>query len=311
MIDKSREVVVIGATGLIGRHLVNTLIENGYKPVALSRNPIKAKELFGSKVAVQLWNGVDVNSLALAINGTKAIINLAGESIATRWTSKKKESILKSRVGTTNSIVSAIQQSTTPPNVFIQASAIGYYPHNISVPIDERGLPGEGFLSQVVMQWEQAAVKVEDKSRLVIIRTGVVLSAEGGFLNKIAIAVRLFVGGWFSPGSQMLSWIHIKDHVRAICFLLEYDNCRGIYNLVSPEPKTNRFFVKRVGKVLKRPVLLPIPSFILKLIFGEMANEVILSNQNIVPYRLILAGFKFEFSNVYNALSDLLKSDKN
>lgn len=310
MIDKSREVVIVGATGLLGRQLVNSLLESGYKPVVLSRNPIKAQELFGGKVDVQLWNGADVNSLMLLISGAKAIINLAGESIATRWTRKKKDSILKSRVVTTSAIVAAIKQCASPPDVFIQASAIGYYPHNSRLQVDEGGLPGSGFLSQVVMQWEQAAVNVEDRSRLVIIRTGVVLSATGGFLSKLVLPIRFFVGAWFGRGSQMLSWIHIKDHARAICFLLDHDNCRGVYNLVSPEPRTIKSFVKQLGAVLKRPVWLTIPAFVLTWVFGEMADEVILSNQNVIPQRLIQAGFEFEFNDVDNALEDLYKQNE-
>lgn len=307
MNDKSRYVYVVGATGLIGKQLIEVLLESDFIPVVLSRNPLKAIEIFGSKVEVELWNGEDVDALKLIINGSKAIINLAGESIASRWTSKRKDSILKSRVDTTNAVGAAINQSSAPPAVFIQASAIGYYPYNSSLPIDEDGSLGSGFLSQVVMQWEQTAVKVNERSRLVIIRTGVVLSSDGGFLSKIVTPVKIFVGGWFGNGNQMLSWIHIKDHVRAVCFLLNNDNCRGIYNLVSPKPETSKIFVKSVGAVLNRPVLLSIPAFILKFIFGVMAKEVILSNQNIIPKRLILAGFKFEFNSIDIALDDLLK----
>jgi len=310
VIDKSKTVVVVGATGLIGRHLVSALLERGYEPIVLSRNPSKAYELFGVKVGVERWDGADVDSLTLLISGASAIINLAGESISTRWTRKTKESILNSRVEVTNAIVAAIKKCVIPPAVFVQGSAIGYYHHKSRIPADEGGLTGNGFLSQVVMRWEQAANNVEDKSRLVVIRTGVVLSAEGGFLSKLVFPVKFFLGGWFGRGDQMVSWIHIKDHVRAICFLLECDNCSGIYNLVSPGSETIKFLVKRLGEILKRPVWFPIPSFALTWIFGEMANEVILSDQNIVPQRLTLAGFMFEFRSVDHAMKDLFNQIK-
>ncbi len=306
MIDRKKTIVLIGATGLIGRQILKALIDKGYIPLVLSRNLSKVKKTFTSDVNVEHWNSNDVDALKLLINGSAAIINLAGESIASRWTATKKDAILKSRVLTTNAIVLAIQQCTIPPKVFIQSSAIGFYSCNSFLPTDENGLQGAGFLSDVVKQWEQAAVKVERKSRLIIIRTGVVISAEGGFLRKIITPIKLFIGGWFGDGSQELSWIHIKDHVKAVCFLLENDNCSGVYNLVSPNPINIKLFVRRVGLILKRPVWLPIPAFVLKLIFGKMADEVILANQNIIPERLIQSGFKFEFDNAKTALEDLL-----
>ncbi len=306
MIEKSKSVYVIGATGLIGSKAVTFLVENGYRPVVLSRNIAKAKSILSDRVNALYWNGIDVDELVLLINGSRAIINLAGESIASRWTSKKKSAILRSRVDTTTAIVEAIRQCAEPPEVYIHGSAIGYYPFNSNLSFDEDGLRGDGFLSQVVSQWEQAAVRAENKTRLVIIRTGVVLSSSGGFLGKIAMSVKLFSGGWFGNGNQMLSWIHIKDHVSAIKFLLENSTCSGVFNLTSEEPITIRSFVKRLGAILNRPAWLPVPAFVLRLMFGKMADEVILSNQNIIPKRLIQNGFKFEFSCIDDALHDLL-----
>lgn len=306
----SKTVFVIGGTGLIGRSIVSDLLDSGYIPVVLSRNPSKAKKLFRSEVDLQFWDGSDADALTLLIAGARAIINLAGESIAVRWTKAKKASILRSRLITTNAIVTAIRQSFAPPEVFIQASAIGYYKHNSGLPIDEDGPLGDGFLSNVVMQWEQVAEKVESRSRLVIIRTGVVLSADGGFLSRIVFPVRFFIGGWFGEGTQKLSWIHIKDHVRATRFLLENDRCKGVYNLVSEEPTIMKTFVKRIGTVLSRPAWLPMPIFLLKLVFGEMVNEVILSNQHIVPKRLVLEEFRFDFNHIEAALDDLLNKRK-
>lgn len=310
MVSNQKKICVVGATGLIGRQLVNNLLYNGYNPVVLSRNPQKASDLFVRSVSIEFWDGKDENSLVQIIEGSKAIVNLAGESIASRWTNKKKKLILESRVKTTETIVNAVMKCNNPPEVFVQASAIGYYPHNSNVKYDENGPLGDGFLSQVVMKWEEASAEVENISRLVIVRTGVVLSSNGGFLEKIVLPIRLFVGGWFGRGDQMISWIHIEDHVRAIRFLIENSSCKGAYNLVALEPISYKLLVKKVGKVLKRPIWLPVPAFVLRLIFGKMANEVILSNQNIVPKGLELAGFKFEFNDIDIALKDLFGSGK-
>ena len=307
MIDNPKSVYVIGATGLIGSYALRYLIDCGYNPVVLSRNVDKARKFFGDTVDVQYWNGSDAKELMHLINGSRALINLAGESIASRWTVAKKDAIVKSRVNTTNAIVEAIKQCSAPPKVFIQGSATGYYPFNSNLSFDEDSVQGNGFLSQVVLQWEQAAVRVENKTRLVIIRTGVVLSNQGGFLKKMILPIKLLVGGWFGNGSNVLSWIHIKDHVRAMVFLLETEGCSGVYNLTTQEPVAIKFFLKRLGSVLHRPVWLPIPTFLLRMAFGQMAKEVILSNQNIIPKRLIQAGFKFEFSSIDGALIDLLK----
>lgn len=306
MSDCNKRIFIIGATGLIGRQVVTDLLENGLRPVVLSRNLSKAKKQFGDGVEIKSWNGEDVDALRFNIDRAKAIINLAGESIASRWTAKKKDSILKSRIITTNAVVLAIAKCDVPPEVYVQASAIGYYPHNQGLQFDEDGPLGSGFLSQVVMQWESAALKVENRSRLIIIRTGVVLSSEGGFLSKMALPIKLYIGGWFGSGDQYISWIHIKDHVRAISFLIKNSSSKGIYNLVSPEPVNVRTFVKRIGFIQKKPVWLPIPSFILKLVFGQMAGEVILSNQSIIPKRLMQAVFEFKFKNLDDALKDLL-----
>jgi uncharacterized protein len=310
MDNHRKKVCIVGATGLIGRQLVNTLLDSGYNPVVLSRNPSRVIGLFGGDVHVELWNDKDDSNLVNIIEGAYAVVNLAGESIATRWTSKKKKLILSSRVKTTETIVNAVMKCNNPPKVFVQASAIGYYPYNSNVKYDENGPLGDGFLSKVVMGWEQTSAKVEIISRLVIVRTGVVLSSNGGFLEKIVLPIRLFAGGWFGRGDQMISWIHIEDHVKAIRFLIENDSCNGVYNLVSPDPIQYKQLVKRIGAILNRPIWLPIPRFVLRLIFGDMAKEVILANQNIIPVKIEQAGFKFEYFDIDIVLKNLLRGEK-
>jgi uncharacterized protein len=303
----NKNVYIIGATGLIGKNLVETLRTSEYNPIVLTRNPSKAKHLFGNSIEIQLWDGENTDNLTSILDGAKAVVNLAGESIATRWTKTKRESIQKSRTVSTHAVVRAIHQCKVAPEVFIQASAIGYYPHNSKNQFNEEGKSGDGFLSQVVKEWEQVALMAESKTRLVLIRTGVVLSNEDGFMSKILIPVKFFIGGWFGKGDQILSWIHIKDHVKAMHFLIENESCTGAFNLVSPEPISYKLFMKKIGEILKRPVWFPIPSVILKLIFGQMATEVILSNQNIIPKGLLATGYKFEFGSIDGALNDLLQ----
>ncbi|NOU19744.1 MAG: TIGR01777 family protein [Bacteroidales bacterium] len=306
MNSNQQKIVIVGATGLIGQQLVRNLIHEGLIPVVLTRNLSKAKMLFDNDVQIQYWNRADISSLTAIINNSKAVVNLVGESVAMRWTKRKKELILKSRIDTTNAIVNAINDCSEPPEVFIQASAIGYYPYNSSNKIDEDGLAGDGFLSNVVMQWEQTAAKAESKSRLIIIRTGIVLSTNGVFLKEILRPIKLFIGGWLGNGKQLLSWIHIDDHVRAIQFLIDNTINKGVYNLVSPQPISYKLFVKKIGKIINRPIWMPIPTFILVLLFGRMANEVLLSNQNIVPSKLLSAGFKFKYSDIDFTLNNLI-----
>lgn len=306
MTDKSKTIVVIGATGLLGRKIVNTLQAKGYRPFIATRNPAKASKIFGDNVDFFSWNGYDIEVLTQNINACKGAINLAGESIAKRWTNKSKKQILDSRVNITKAIIDAINACVEPPEVLIQASAIGYYPSDSFAVMDEQGRIGGGFLAKVVKQWEDASLKVDSRMRRVIIRTGVVLSPEGGFLKNVLPSIKFFLGGWFGNGEQMISWIHIDDHANAVCFLLDNKRCYGAFNLVSPNPAKLRTLLSSIGRILRRPVWLPIPSFILRLMFGGMANEVLLSSQSVFPRKLIDAGFKFQYEEVDTALKDLL-----
>lgn len=306
MIDKSKTIVIIGATGLLGRKIVETLQVKGYKPLVATRNPAKASKIFGENVDSFSWNGSDVEVLKQNINACEGVVNLAGESIAKRWTEKSKKQILDSRVNITKAIVDAINSCEEPPEVLIQASAIGYYPNDSFAVMDEQGRMGGGFLARVVKQWEDASINVDNRVRRVIIRTGVVLSPDGGFLKNVLPSIKSFLGGWFGNGEQMISWIHIDDHANAVCFLLDNKMCIGTYNLVSPNPVKLKALLSSVGRILRRPVWLPIPTFILKLMFGEMAGELLLANQTVSPKKLIDSGFIFSFEDIDSALKDLL-----
>lgn len=307
MNNLGKKIVVIGATGLIGRSLIPFLVNSGYRVIALSRSIQKARAIFNDEIDVEYWNGLDSLALIPILNDAYAVINLAGESIAVRWTKKIKERLYNSRIDTTISIVDAINSCTNPPKVLIQASAIGYYSYNSDIQCYETSAKGGGFLSNLVSEWENAAKKVNSNCRLVLIRTGIVLSSNGGFLEKLINPTRFYLGGWFGDGLQKISWIHIDDYVNAVKFLIEEEKCTGPFNMVSPKPVTLKHFAKGVGNTLKRPVWLPIPKFVLRLFLGKMADEVIFSNQNVIPQKLLSMGYVYNHHELKEALDDLLK----
>jgi len=300
-------IVVIGATGLIGRSLIPCLVDSGYNVVALSRSVQKARDIFSNEIDVKYWNGSDSLPITPIFNDAFAIINLAGESIAVRWTKRNKERIYRSRIDTTKSIVEAINKCSNPPKVLIQASAIGYYPYNSEIQHDEASVRGDGFLSNLVSEWESVAKAVNSNCRLVLIRTGIVLSSNGGFLEKLINPTKYYLGGWFGDGLQKISWIHINDYLNAVKLLIEEENCLGPFNLVSPTPVTFKQFAVGVGNALKRPVWLPIPKFVLKFFLGKMADEVIFSNQNVIPRRLLEMGFVYIHHDIKDTLKDLIR----
>lgn len=307
MNESLKTIVVIGGTGLIGRHLVFLLKDSNYNIKVLARDLLRAKQLFGNDIDIAYWDGKDSKVLVSHLNEAFAVVNLSGSTIAVRWTNKAKEKIYQSRIGTTRAVVNAINTCEVPPKALIQASAIGYYSYDSEFQFDESSPKGSGFLSNLVSDWEIASKSVNINCRLVNIRTGIVLSSNGGFLEKLINPIRFFVGGWFGNGRQNVSWIHIDDHISAIRFLIEDENCFGPFNLVSPNPISFKQFAKVVGREIRRPVWLPVPKFILRILFGKMANEIICSNQSIIPEKLLTYGFVFRYNKIEEALGDLLR----
>jgi hypothetical protein len=302
----SRKVVIAGGTGLIGQRLAIALHHAGYSLTVLTRNPLKANAIFPFPVHLQAWNGMDPEPLVHTFEGAKAVVNLAGETIASYWTKARKGVLLSSRVNPTKAIVEAIRSCTAKPEVLVQASAIGYYPYNCSMPLAEDGPMGQGFLSQLVARWEAVAAGVGGHSRLVLLRTGVVLASKGGFLEQLVKPINLYVGGWFGDGRQSIPWIHIDDHVGAVQFLIENDSLHGPFNLVSPNPVALKSLTRQVARLLGKPAWFGIPAFALRLLLKDMANEVLLANQIIVPQRLRQSGFTFQHETIDEALSTLL-----
>ncbi len=301
-------VVITGAAGFIARALSGELARSGYQVVGLSRNPNRARQVLGDTVTVAQWDGKSSGSWEGYADGARAIVNLAGENISSgRWTKSKKDRILESRINAGRAVVEAISKATAKPNVVIQSSGIGYYGSRFDEVVDESAPPGTGFLCDVARQWEASTEQVRSMGvRQVVIRTGIVLGADGGALPRLLTPFRLFLGGPLGSGKQFFPWIHLQDEVQAIRLLIERDDLDGPFNLVAPESLTMRDFCSILGKVMRRPSWFRVPGFALHLLFGEMAKEVLLSGQRAAPQRLMKAGYGFAYSGAESALRQIL-----
>jgi uncharacterized protein len=307
-------IVISGGTGLIGRALVEVLTAAGWEVVILTRQPASHRADLPGKVRLAEWDGRTVAGWLQWLEGAEAVINLAGENLAgegllpDRWTEPKKRRIRESRLDAGQAIVRAIAATAVKPKALIQASAVGYYGLTGDKIITEETGPGDDFLAQLCIEWEAVSSPVEAEGvRRVVIRTGLVLSREGGPLPKTVLPFKLFAGGRLGHGRQWWPWIHLEDHVQAIRFLLERSEATGAFNLTAPNPVTNAEFSETLGRVLKRPSWLPAPAFALRLALGEAATMV-LDGQRAVPRRLLELGFDFRFPNLEEALRDLLES---
>ncbi len=270
-------VIVTGATGFIGRALVEDLVHRGYEIVVLSRNPeIKAEP---DKITYIKWDAKNLNNWTDYVEGAEAIVNLAGENIsAGRWTKRRKRTILQSRLNAGAVIVEAVKRINKKPKVIVQASAIGYYGSRGDEILEESSSPGSGYLPEVAQKWELSTKELELLGvRHVIIRTGIVLGRGGGALPRLIQPFRFFVGGPLGSGKQWLSWIHLEDEIRAIRFLMETENLSGAFNLTAPSPLVMKDFCKILGRVMHRPCWLKVPGFMLRLIMGQMAQALILT----------------------------------
>jgi hypothetical protein len=299
--------VITGATGFIGSALCG-LLHKDYEVIALSRDARRAARSIGELAKIVEWDGRTTGSWFRQTNGAFAIINLAGENIGSgRWSETKKADILHSRLGGIKAVLEAIKQMDKKPNVVIQASAIGYYGRRQDEQLDENSTPGKGFLARVCRDVENSLEKIEQLGvRCVAVRSGIVLGRDGGAFEKLVKPFRFFLGGHLGSGRQWFSWIHLDDEVAAIKFLMESDNLKGAFNLTAPEPVTMKEFCKILGKVLHRPAWFNVPAFAAKLAFGQMADEMLLSGQRVLPKRLLNTRFDFKYTEVEQALSDII-----
>ena len=298
-------VVITGGSGLIGSAVARELGGEGHEVVVLSRDPSKVT-LPPNTRAVE-WDGKTGEGWASLLDAGTAIVHLAGESIAAgRWTAEKKRRIRASRVESGAAVMAAIRKAKEKPRVLLQGSAVGFYGPCGDVVVTESHPPGQDFLAEVCVEWEAATAEAESLGvRRAALRTGVVLSGDGGALPKMALPFKLGAGGPLGGGRQWMPWIHLADEVGAIRFLLEREDARGPFNLTAPEPLTNRDFSRALGRALHRPSLAPAPGFALRLVLGEMA-DMLLHGQRAVPQRLLEMGYVFRYPEALAALRDLL-----
>lgn len=298
-------VLIPGGTGLMGIPLAKSLLESGHQVTILSRNPQNSVVPKGTKVAP--WDGISTANWGSLVNEIDAIVNLSGENLAAhRWTPGQMRRILFSRTAPGKALVDACKAADRRPRVLVQASAMGYYGLTGERELGESDPPGEDTLARVCVEWEQASAEVEKLGmRRVVLRTGLVLSKDGGALPRLLLPYRLFVGGPLGSGRQWYAWISIVDQIRAIRFVLENESASGPYNLCSPFPVREADFGRTIARVLHRPHWFPAPAFMLRLLLGEMST-ILLNTQRIVPKRLLEAGFRFEYPELEGALEKLL-----
>jgi uncharacterized protein (TIGR01777 family) len=299
-----KKVVITGGTGLVGRHLVQALVQDHVLVAVVSRHPQR----------VSLPKGAEAHEwrkLPALLEGADAIFNLAGEGIAEkRWSPARKEAILRSRIESTRHIVEALQWVSQKPSVLVNASAIGYYGPHARLPLDEESPPGKDFLAQVCQAWEQEADAVSAKGiRLVKLRLGLVLARDGGALGKMAQPVKRFLGCTLGSGRQGLSWIHIDDLVRLLMESACNSAYEGAINATAPRPISQKVFMHLLARRLHRP-LWPLPSALTRIasscLLGEMAEPMLLQGAFVYPKKAQNLGFQFAFEKPEAALIDLL-----
>ncbi len=293
-------VVIAGGTGFLGSALAAALRRETHDVTVLSRR--------GSGSGTIRWtpNGT-VGDWANALDDADAVINLAGESIAAgRWTAARKAAIRASRVSATRSLVLAIRQARRPPATFLSASAVGYYGSRGTETLTERSAPGNDFLARVCREWESEAMAAASATRVVLLRTGLVLDRNEGAFPRIALPFRLFTGGPVGSGRQYWSWIHRDDWVGLALWALRNAAVAGPINLTAPAPVTNREFAATLGRVMRRPAFMPAPAFVLRLALGEMADALLLAGQRVLPAAAEQSGYGFEYSALEPALLRIL-----
>lgn len=297
-------ILISGSHGLIGSALKESLKANGRDVVGLVRGEKPGRA--GEDV---VWNPATGAADAAAFEGFDAVVNLAGESIASgRWTEAKKKKIATSRVAPTQHLSHILGRLKNPPKAFISGSAIGYYGNRGDEKLTEAIQGSRDFLAQVCREWENATEAASHKGiRVVTLRTGIVLSTKGGALKQMLTPFKMGVGGKLGSGAQYMSWITLEDEVAAIEHAILDESIKGPVNLVSPQPVTNLEFTKTLGKILSRPTIFPMPAFVARAIFGEMADALLLSSARVVPEKLERAGFKFKNPGLESALNSILK----
>ncbi len=301
------KIAVTGATGLIGTALCDSLRKDGIEILAISRR----RSSMPSGVQAVYWNPETGDFDAKSIDGIDAVVHLAGESIASRWSRAQKKRLYSSRIEGTRLLVNGLKSLSRPPRVLAAASAIGFYGDRGEEGLDEGSPAGKGFLPDLCRDWETEVERASELGiRSVTLRTGIVLSSRGGALAKMLWPFKLGMGGPLGSGKQWMSWIHIDDMVALYRRVIDGKDWRGITNATAPEPARQADFAKALGRALGRPAFAPAPSFAVRLALGEMGQRLLLEGQKVLPHRLQESGYRFLFPELAGALSDLLTSGK-
>lgn len=290
-------IVIAGGSGFLGRALADALRREGRQVKVLTRRPgaLAADDVRWNPESGGAWSGV--------LERTEAVVNLAGEGIADRsWTAARKAAILSSRITATRTLSEAIRACAHPPRIFVSASGVGFYGTPGDQPLTEESAPGSDFLATVCRLWERETSAAVGVARIVFLRTGVVLSRDGGALPRMALPFRFFVGGRLGSGRQYVSWIHLKDWVEMVRWALN-DTVSGPLNVTAPNPVTNDGFAHALAAAMHRPALFPVPAFVLRGMLGrEMADALLLEGQRALPRRAETLGFRFRYPTVDAAL---------
>lgn len=297
--------MITGGSGLLGQRLTKQLLQKGYAVEHLGR-----KAGFHNGIITHAWDPANAQLDPQLLHGVDHVIHLAGAGVADKaWSAARKKEIRDSRTQSTKLLVDAIDYLPKKPKTFISASAIGYYGNAGKALCVEESPAGNDFLASVCADWEAAAAPAEAFTRLCTVRIGIVLSTEGGALPKMMLPFRFFAGGVLGSGKQMMSWVHIDDLCDMFLFLLEHEQCHGIYNGVAPLPVEHYTFMKALGRAMRRPLWMWVPAFALRLALGEMADTV-LGSQFVSNEKIQHAGFRFKHETVYQALSALIQNQK-
>ncbi|HET9154403.1 MAG TPA: TIGR01777 family oxidoreductase [Solirubrobacterales bacterium] len=301
-------VLVTGASGLIGSALSDALFARGDAVVGLSRDPKRARSS-NPRVTWHRWEPTLERPDPAAFEGVDGVVNLIGEPIDQRWTEESKQRIMESRRQATHNLVQAIEalEESQRPQVLVSQSAIGYYGDRGDEELDEGSAPGSGFVSEVPQAWEQAAHEIDGTGvRLVVVRTGLVLTQKGGLLKEMMRPFKLGVGGPLAGGRMYFSWIHLEDEVGILLWALDDDQVSGTVNATAPEPVTNKEFSKALGRAVRRPAIAPVPGFVLDLKFGSEFGHVLRGGQRVLPRRTQELGYGFKHPQLDEALADLV-----
>ena len=299
------KIFITGGTGFVGRHLVSRFIGEGHTVTVLSRSEKGSGRLPGG-TSIVLGDPTEAGAWQDSVKGQDCIINLAGTSLFSRWTPEAKKLIRESRISTTRNIVDAIEPSEGKDVALFSTSAVGYYGFHGDEELEEESPPGDDFLARVAVEWENEALRAEERgTRVVITRFGIVLGEKGGALGQMISIFRKYLGGPLGSGKQWFSWIHMGDLVGAFIFLMAHREISGPVNLTSPTPIRNEELAKVLGKVMHRPSFLPAPGFVLKLLLGEFGS-VLLEGQRVIPRKLLDSGYAFIYPEIEGALQSLI-----